>query len=104
MTANSILDEARVVWLDAHGVSGTDAFAIHEIPHAAIEITTRGVILRQDAAGITIAGESCADGTYRALTFVPAGMLVRVEFLEPKRRRRTTATTPPPTPAASASD
>lgn len=81
----------KLTWLDAHGVSGTTALSLHEIPHGAIEITSYGLLLRQDDSGISIASEVCADGTYRGYTFVPAGMLLKVEPVikvkKPRKKR-----------------
>lgn len=85
-----------VKWLDAHG-SGLNAYAEHELPHAAIEITTYGLLVREDAAGVSVAGEWCSDGTYRSCTFVPKGMLVSVTpLLKPKVVRSKKKKAPPP--------
>jgi len=81
-----------VRWRDAHGTS-TTAYAEHEIPHAAIEITTIGFLLRRDEAGVSIAGEYCADNTYRGVTFIPSGMTIEVvELGKPKRARKPVVT------------
>ncbi len=86
----SVKPLVSVEWLDAHG-SGLSAFAEHEIPHAGIKITTYGLLIREDAIGVTVAGEYCADGTYRGCTFVPAGMLLGpvkpVIPVRPKRKK-----------------
>lgn len=80
---------AKVVWKDAHGVAGTTALALHEIPHGGILITSYGLILKQDLEGVSIASEVCEDGTYRGYTFVPAGMLVSVTpVIKPKTPRK----------------
>lgn len=79
----------KVIWKDAHGVAGTTALSLHEIPHGAIEITSYGLLLRQDDHGVSIVSEVCADGTYRGYTFVPAGMLISVEpVIKPKRVKK----------------
>lgn len=79
----------RVVWRDAHGIAGTTALSLHEIPHGGIEITSYGLLLRQDAEGVSIASEVCGDGTFRGYTFVPAGMLVSVTpVIKPKTPRK----------------
>lgn len=79
----------RVVWKDAHGVAGTTALAIHEIPHGGIKITSYGLLLRRDEAGVSIASEVCEDGTYRGYTFIPAGMLLDVEpLIKPHKPRQ----------------
>lgn len=85
----------KAVWRDAQA-SSTIAFAEHEIPHAAIEITTVGWLLRQDESGVSIANEYCADATWRGLTYIPAGMLVKLEDVKKARASRTRV----PTPAA----
>lgn len=74
-------------WKDAHGTA-VDACAIHEIPHAAIEITTYGLLLRQDEAGVSIASEECKDGTYRGITFVPASLVVEIRPVKPARKKK----------------
>jgi hypothetical protein len=83
--------EIRVTWNDAHG----NSFAIyeeHEIPHAAAVATTRGLELKNDEAGITLACEDFSGATYRGVTFIPRGMIIKVEELVPrtipKRRPR----------------
>ena len=77
-----------VEWSDAHSVSGTTAMSLHEIPHAAIAVTTYGLLLRQDEIGVTVANEVCADGTYRGITFVPASLLLRVEVVRGGKKVR----------------
>lgn len=78
----------KVVWKDAHGVSGTTSLSIHEIPHGGIKITSYGLLLRQDLEGVSIASEICEDGTYRGYTFVPAGMLISVDPIVKERAPR----------------
>lgn len=87
-------DLVAVKWLDAHG-SSTTAYAEHEIPHAAIEITTYGLLLREDDAGVTVAGEWCKDNTYRGVTFIPKGMMVGdpVRLAATTKRKRKKAET-----------
>lgn len=84
-----------VKWLDAHG-SSTTAYAEHEIPHAAIEITTYGLLLREDEAGVTVASEWCKDNTYRGVTFIPKGMMVGdpTKLTTAPKRKRKKAETP----------
>jgi len=73
-----------VRWLDAHGTA-TTTYELHELPHRAIEITTYGLLLRDDADGISIACEDCGDGCYRGVTFVPR---VLVREVKPVKRPR----------------
>ncbi len=84
-----------MTWLDAHASSIT-AYEVHEIPHAALEVASYGLLLKQDDKGISIASERCGESSYRGYTFVPAGMMVRVEPVIPpptprKKRGRTHA-------------
>lgn len=77
-----------LVWKDAHATA-TSAYSAHEIPHAPIIITTYGLLLRQDEAGVSVASEICADGTYRGVTFVPTEIVQEVRhLLKPKARRQ----------------
>lgn len=76
-----------VTWNDAHG-SATSAYAEHEIPHAPIVIVTYGLLLRDDEAGVTIANEVCDDSTYRGVTFVPRGMIVKVTPVKRERKAK----------------
>ena len=80
----------KVVWRDAHG-SATGAYSLHEIPHEAIEVMSYGLLLRQDAVGVSIASERCGDDTYRGYTFIPTGMVVGIT---PMKRKRATKVKP----------
>lgn len=84
-----------VRWLDAHG-STLSSYAEHEIPHAGIEMTTYGLLLREDSVGITVASESCADGTYRGCTFVPKGMIIEVKPVLKVRKPKVKRVDTPP--------
>lgn len=77
----------KVVWLDAHG-SAAIAYELHEIPHKAIEVASYGLLLRQDDIGVSIASERCGDSTYRGYTFMPAGMIVKVEPVKRTRKKK----------------
>ena len=74
-------------WRDAHG-SATALYEIHELPHKATEITTYGLLLRQDEEGISIAAEDCGGGCYRGVTFVPKALIVECRPVKPPRTRR----------------
>jgi hypothetical protein len=74
-------------WKDAHGTA-TAAYSLHEIPHEAIEITSYGLLLRQDDIGVSVASEECKDGTYRGVTFVPKELILEVRNLLPIKRPR----------------
>jgi len=74
-----------IQWNDAHGTA-TTLYEAHEIPHAPIVVTSYGLLLRDDATGISIASEQVADGTYRGVTFIPRGMIVSVRALTRHRK------------------
>ena len=75
-----------LTWKDAHGTA-TAAYSLHEIPHEAIEITTYGLLLREDEKGVSVACEVCRDGTYRGVTFVPKELVLEVRRLVISRPR-----------------
>lgn len=77
----------KVIWLDAHG-SATSTFELEEIPHAPIEVVSYGILLKEDDVGVSIASEKCDDSCYRGHSFIPKGMLVRVEPIKTPRKRR----------------
>ncbi len=80
----------KVTWMDAHG-SAVIAYELHEIPHKGIEVASYGLLLRQDDVGVSIASEKCGDSTYRGYTFMPAGMVVRVEPMKRTRVKKVSA-------------
>ena len=67
-----------VEWLDANATQ-LSSFEEHEIPHAPMTAQTLGWLLRDDEKGVSVAGEFFeTDKTWRSVTFVPRGMVVRV--------------------------
>lgn len=74
-------------WYDAHATA-TANYEIHELPHRAIEITTYGLLLRDDETGVSIACEDAGAGCYRGVTFVPRAMVVEVKHMKPQRRKK----------------
>jgi hypothetical protein len=89
----------KVTWLDAHGSAANVVYDIDEIPHAPIECTSYGILLKDDEVGVSIASEQVGVDTYRGYSFVPRGMLSRVEVvIKPKRKR--VPKTVPETPKA----
>ena len=76
-----------VQWRDAHG-SALSEFAEHEIPHRAFIWTTYGLLMRDDAEGISLANE-VSEGLYRGVTFIPREMVSEVIDLGVPIRRRT---------------
>lgn len=73
-----------VTWEDAHG-SGAGAYELHEIPHAPILVTTYGLLLREDEAGVTLSNEHYADSTYRGVTFIPSKMITLISVIKGTR-------------------
>lgn len=74
-------------WRDAHGTA-TTTYELHELPHKALEITTYGLLLRQDADGISIAAEDCGAGCFRGVTFVPAALVIECKPVKRSRARK----------------
>jgi len=84
-----------VTWLDAHAGSDPSAMvSMDEIIalHNPVPVKTYGILLIQNAIGITLVGEFFPESNeYRGRTFVPAGMIQAVEILKVGRsgnRRR----------------
>lgn len=87
----------KVVWKDAHGSAANVVYDIDEIPHGPIECTSYGILLRNDELGVSIASENVGVDSYRGYSFVPIGMLTKLEPVNtPKKPRR--PRTRPPTP------
>jgi hypothetical protein len=74
-------------WRDAHGTA-TSSYEPHELPHAALEIVTYGLLLRDDETGVSIACEDCGGNVYRGVTFVPRELVVECRPVRPVRRKR----------------
>ena len=77
----------KVTWNDAHASVAT-LYEVHEIPHQATVVQTYGLLLRQDDSGVSLANELCSGETYRGVTFIPAGMIVKVEELKLTKPRK----------------
>lgn len=82
-----------VTWLDAwaEGVDDATVDNVHE-KHKPVEMETRGWLLKDDDVGVSIFYERCLSPlSYRGRTFIPRGMIVKVEdfpTIKPKRVRR----------------
>lgn len=84
-----------VRWNDAHS-GGTEQFEASSVPHAPMIVETVGWLLRQDGEGVSVASELIDGATYRAYTFVPAGMVISVTpVVKPRKKRGRNAETPP---------
>lgn len=78
----------KVVWLDAHGSAANVVYDIDEIPHGPIECTSYGILLKNDEVGVSIASENVGVDTYRGYSFIPIGMLTKLEAVTKKRKPR----------------
>lgn len=76
-----------VTWNDAHG-NVYAVYEAHEIPHAPAVVRTFGVLIREDATGVTIANEIFEGGSCRGVTFIPRGMVKAIEDVRAQRKRR----------------
>lgn len=88
-----------VEWLDAWGdatsaITPQDAHLTH---HPEI-ISTLGWVLLETPTGIRVASEFCADGSYRATSFIPSGMIKSVTPFTLRKRHAK------PTPSAPSND
>jgi hypothetical protein len=96
-----------VDWDDAHCIPSVE-YAMDELMqvHHPRRFRAFGLLLKDDEAGVTLAGEEGAEGGIRTLNFIPRQMIQRVIDLgQPrvpsKARRRAGRPTPdaaPPTP------
>ena len=79
-----------VRWNDAHCTGPTTTYELHELPHKSLEITTYGLLLRDDAAGVCVASEHAGVESYRGITFVPRELVIEIKHVKPVRRKRVT--------------
>lgn len=88
------LSYVSVIWLDAWK-SATDDVTLKTVEetHKPASMETRGWLLKQDEAGVSIANERCLDeddNAYRGRSFIPAGMIKSVtilNFAKPRQKR-----------------
>ena len=85
-----------LTWHDAHSPGATDVINPEDLTkvHGSMPIVTVGWVLRDDHDGVTIAGEWCGDDDYRNGTFVPRGMVVKMDPIVKPRKRPGKATSP----------
>lgn len=84
-----------LTWMDAHATSGSTAYELHELPHRASRMVTYGLLLRDDADGVSIACEDAGGGLYRGITFVPRALVVSCKPLKRTRTKRAKPSVPP---------
>ena len=92
-------------WLDADASAPTTAFTEDEIAavHTTTPMESYGLLLRQDATGVTLMTEYYVDNgqaTFRGRTFIPAFQLVSVDVLRQPPAPRRPRSTPPADPSA----
>ena len=92
-----------LLWNDAHG-SATDVHTEMDIEHEPLRMTTYGILLREDAIGVTIANEWCGGKEWRGITFVPRALVVELRTLLPSPPRQPTAVSSPAADTASRAD
>lgn len=88
ITACKLGELVKVRWNDAHGSAANVCYTLEEIPHAPVLCESYGILLKIDEVGVSIASEKCDDTTFRGYSFMPAGMLVRVEPVNKPRKSR----------------
>lgn len=72
-------DIGYVIWGDANSSSGT---AQHVPSHEAIPLLSAGVIVKDDAEGVTVAMDFSAEGAFREIRFIPRVNVTRVCVLK----------------------
>lgn len=78
-----------VLWDDAH--CNLDEVDASDTTHRPWKYITNGILVRSDAAGVTIAQDKGEDGKFRTRTFIPRNMVVNEWVLGPvipKQRKR----------------
>ena len=81
-------EEVRVYWLDAHGSAANIAYELDEIPHQPVDVVSRGVLLKDDEVGVSIASETCDKTIYRGYSFIPRVLISKVEPVKKPRRKK----------------
>lgn len=90
-----------VEWGDAHGdaVKVIDAESLHTW-HKSCIITTFGLLVRDDEAGVTVVMEDLRDGDWRGPTFIPRSLIQAIWLVSanPYKRRalKKVDNSPPP--------
>lgn len=87
-------DLVCVRWLDAHGSAANVAYELDEIPHLPIEVTSYGLLLKDDEVGVSIASEVCDKNIYRGYGFMPRVLIVKVEKVKKSRIKKAPSTGP----------
>lgn len=83
-----ILRPVVVTWLDAHG-SGDPShiYELDSIPHGGVEVETYGLLVQDDAEGVSVCSEVIEGGGMRGHTFVPRALVLSVDQLRHYRHR-----------------
>lgn len=79
-----------VTWNDAHGSADAAAvYGVDDVPHGAMVVKTYGILLRDDAEGISLAAEWIEEqAQVRGHTFIDRAMILDVTELRPQKKRR----------------
>lgn len=89
---------ASVIWEDARG-SGIEAVSTKDLPHKPCLMETRGWILRDDEAGVSICNERYLDPDdsdyFRGHTFILRSMIRSVDYKNLTRLRKKNVKAPP---------
>jgi hypothetical protein len=89
----------KVTWRDAY--VSTEQHTLDSIPGVPLVVETYGLLLRDDDSGVAVASEHIpGEAAFRAVSFIPRGMIVEVQPLTPPAvprttRRRSRVPTPP---------
>ena len=88
---------AVIVWLDAHARNQAVEYEESEVAplHRPEECTIIGLVIRDDAAGLSIYNEETGPSSIRGLSFIPRNMLKSVTYVNltpvrPRKRRSDT--------------
>lgn len=78
----------KVTWEDAHGSAANVVYSIDEIPHCPVQVVSYGILLKEDEVGVSIASEKCDADCWRGYSFIPNGMLIKIEPVKKPRKSR----------------
>lgn len=88
---------AVIVWLDAHARSQAVEYDESEVLqlHRPEECTILGIVIRDDAMGLSLYNEQTGDSSIRGLSFLPRDMIKSVTYVNLTPIRAKAHATPP---------